>query len=80
MACDERIHLLETCASTMLVYTQASINWQRLTDGLNSFQYREARMAREAARIQVDLARYELEKHEEQHQCFPAETPRRKKP
>jgi hypothetical protein len=56
----------------MHAYTKASIVWQALTDGSNSAEYRESRDAREAARIQVDIARHELERHEDLHQCHPA--------
>jgi hypothetical protein len=71
MLCEERIRLLEICASTMNDYIRESVIWQGLTDGLNSAAYRVARMDREAARIQVDLAKYQLERHEELHQCYP---------
>jgi hypothetical protein len=68
--CDERVYLLKQCASMMLVYTNASIVWQNLTDGLNSMEYRQSRQNREVARIEVELARYQLERHEEMHRCF----------
>jgi len=70
MDCAERFHLLERCAATMASYINASIVWQRLTGALNTVEYRAAFMDREAARIQVDIARYELKRHEETHQCY----------
>ena len=72
MECDERTLLLERCASTMHAYTKASIKWQELTSRANTPEYRGARIDREKARIQVDLATYELERHESLHQCYPA--------
>jgi hypothetical protein len=72
MNCDERSRLLERCATTMHAYTKASIKWQELTGKANTQEYRDSRDAREQARIQVDLARYELETHEGVHQCYPA--------
>ena len=71
MECAERTLLLERCAATMQVYTKASIKWQKLT-GTNTPEYRASRDAREQARIQAELATYELEQHERLHQCFPA--------
>ena len=72
MDCDERTRLLEHCATTMHAYTQASIKWQELTRRGNGPEYRHSRDAREQARVQVDLASYELEKYEGLHHCFPA--------
>ena len=72
MECDERNLLLEHCAATMHAYTTASIKWQELTSRANTPEYRGARIDREKARIQVDLATYELERHEFLHQCYPA--------
>ena len=64
MECDERAHLLERCAATMHVYTGASIKWQELTGRANTPEYRDSLDARNQARVQVDLANYELEQHE----------------
>ena len=72
MDCNERTRLLEHCATTTHAYTQASIKWQELTHLVNSAEYRRCRDTREQARVQVDLASYELEQHEGLHHCFPA--------
>ena len=56
----------------MQVYIKASIRWQELTSKANTQEYRDARSFRAQARIQVDLATYELEQHEKLHHCFPA--------
>ena len=72
MACDERTVLLERCAETMHAYTKASIKWQDLTSRANTPEYRDSRSARETARIQADLATFELEQHERLHLCYPA--------
>ena len=64
--------LLECCAATMHIYTKASIKWQDLTSRANTPEYRDSRSARETARIQADLATYELEQHERVHLCYPA--------
>jgi hypothetical protein len=72
MACNERTLLLKRCAITMHTYTRASIKWQALTGSDNTQAYRDSRSARAQARIQVDLATYELEQHECVHLCHPA--------
>jgi hypothetical protein len=72
MDCDERARLLAHCAATMHAYTQASIKWQELTGFANTLGYRLSRDAREQARVQADLASYQLEQHEGLHRCFPA--------
>ena len=72
MGCNERTLLLERCAATMHTYTRASIKWQKLTGTDNTQAYRDSRSARSRARIQVDLATYELEQHERVHLCHPA--------
>jgi len=72
MECIERTLLLERCAATMQVYIKASIKWQELTSRANTPEYRDSRSARAQAKVQVDLATYELEQHEKVHQCYPA--------
>jgi len=71
MDCEERSRLLEHCATTMHAYTKASIRWQELSARANTVEYRESRDAREQARVQVDLASYELNQHEALHNCYP---------
>jgi len=72
MECTQRTMLLECCAATMHAYTKASIKWQDLTSRANTPEYRDSRSARETARIQADLATFELEQHERLHLCYPA--------
>ena len=72
MECDERAYLLKVCATTMHAYTKASIKWQELTGKANTPEYRDSQDARQQARAQVDLANYQLERHESLHQCHPA--------
>jgi hypothetical protein len=72
MQCNERTLLLERCANTMHTYTRASIKWQNLTGMDNTLAYQDSRIARSRARIEVDLATYELEQHERVHLCYPA--------
>jgi hypothetical protein len=56
----------------MQVYIKASIKWQDLTSRANTQEYQDSRSARAQARVQVDLATYELEQHEKLHHCYPA--------
>jgi len=72
MECNERTLLLQRCATTMHTYTKASIKWQELTGLDNTHAYQDSRSVRETARIQADLATYELEQHERVHLCHPA--------
>ena len=72
MGCDERARLLKLCAITMRTYTKTSIKWQELTGSANTPEYRDSQDARQQARAQVDLANYQLERHESLHQCHPA--------
>jgi hypothetical protein len=69
MKCEERTHLLKLCAVTMRAYTRASIKWQELTARANTAEYRKSMDARQEARAQVDLAHYQLERHEALHLC-----------
>ena len=71
MDCEDRSRLLELCASTMHTYSQASIKWQDLTGRANTPEYRTAQDTRQQARAQLDLAHYQLERHESLHQCHP---------
>lgn len=72
MDCEERVRLLERCATTKHAYTKASIRWQELSRGANTQEYRDSRDAREEARVQVDVASDELTQHEAVHHCHPA--------
>lgn len=56
----------------MHAYTKASIKWQDLTSKANTPEYRDSLRVRVQARLEVDLANYELEQHERAHQCFQA--------
>lgn len=72
MVCVERARLLKLCATTMRTYTRTSIKWQNLTGKANTLEYRDSQDARQQARVQVDLANYQLERHESLHHCHPA--------
>ncbi len=60
---DERARLLERRTTTVLAYTKASINWQRLSGYPDTPEYRESRNAREQARVQVELVDHQLGSH-----------------
>jgi len=72
MLCLERNRLLEKCAVAVHAFTKISIKWQELAvDQAGGDQYCDRRATRVDARVVMDHAYAELERHDHLHHCQP---------
>ena len=71
-SCKERLRLLELCAAATSAYKAAYARWQKHAARPNTSAFRASLDAREKARVQVEQATNQLERHEAIHNCHRA--------